>query len=144
LMRALPQRARRGLARKLFRAGTSNGQRVAIVLNERGVRCTMHALNFAQGDKTNPINLKINLTARIPILIDPDSPSGKPLTLIQSWMILHYFAQKDGKDRSRAVPMHAPGPINSSGTRPVIWPRLRRSVTAWGDRVGNGPACSEV
>jgi GST-like protein len=56
----------------------------------------MHVLNLVRGDKTKPDYLKINPTARIPILIDPDSQGGKPLTLIQSWRILYYLAQKGG------------------------------------------------
>ena len=36
-------------------------------------------------------------TARIPTLIDPDGPGGRPLTLIQSWAILYYLAEKTGK-----------------------------------------------
>ena len=40
---------------------------------------------------------KINPTARIPTLIDPDGPGGQPLTLIQSWAILYYLAEKTGK-----------------------------------------------
>ena len=41
-------------------AGTSNRQRAAIAVNERGARCTMHVLNLAQRDKTKPDYLKIN------------------------------------------------------------------------------------
>jgi len=96
LMRALPQRALRGVSKGTHTAGTSNGQRAAIAVNERGARCTMHVLNLVRGDKTKPDYLKINPTARIPILIDPDSQGGKPLTLIQSWRILYYLAQKGG------------------------------------------------
>jgi hypothetical protein len=40
----------------------------------------MHVPNLAQGDKTKPDYLKINPTARILLLIDPDSSGGKPLT----------------------------------------------------------------
>jgi len=57
----------------------------------------MHVLNLAQGDQRKPDYLKINPTARIPTLIDPDGPGGKPLTLIQSWAILYYLAEKTGK-----------------------------------------------
>src|SRR5439155_26081148 len=39
-------------------------------------------------------------TARIPTLIDPQGPDGKPLTLIQSWAILIYLAEKTGKLRA--------------------------------------------
>jgi len=82
---------------ELYTAGTGNGQRGAIAVNECNVPCTMHVLNLAQGDQKKPDYLKINPTARIPTLIDPDGPGGKPLTLIQSWAILYYLAEKTGK-----------------------------------------------
>src|SRR5258708_40183992 len=82
---------------ELYTAGTGNGQRGAIAVNECGVPCTMHGLNLAQGDQKKPDYLKINPTARIPTLIDPDGPDGKPLTLIQSSAILYYLAEKTGK-----------------------------------------------
>jgi GST-like protein len=82
---------------ELYTAGTGNGQRAAIAVNECGIQCTMHVLNLAQGDQKKPDYLKINPTARIPTLIDPDGPGGKPLTLIQSWAILYYLAEKTGR-----------------------------------------------
>ena len=82
---------------ELYTAGTGNGQRGAIAVNECDVPCTIHVLNLAQGDQKKPDYLKINPTARIPTLIDPDGPGGKPLTLIQSWAILYYLAEKTGK-----------------------------------------------
>ena len=53
---------------ELYTAGTGNGQRAAIAVNECGVPCTMHVLNLAQGDQKKPDYLKINPTARIPTL----------------------------------------------------------------------------
>jgi GST-like protein len=82
---------------ELYTAGTGNGQRAAIAVNECGIACTMHVLNLAQGDQRKPDYLKINPTARIPTLIDPDAPGGQKLTLIQSWAILYYLAEKTGK-----------------------------------------------
>ena len=95
---------------ELYTAGTGNGQRAAIAVNECGVQCTMHVLNLAQGDQKKPDYLKINPTARIPTLIDPDGPGGKPLTQIQSWAILYYLAEKTGRlipsDPLAASPSH--------------------------------------
>jgi glutathione S-transferase len=101
---------------ELYTAGTGNGQRAAIAVNECGIQCTMHVLNLAQGDQKKPDYLKINPTARIPTLIDPDGPGGKPLTLIQSWAILYYLAEKTG----RLIPS------DPLGTRPDL-PMARRS-----------------
>src|SRR3981081_2406495 len=85
---------------ELYTAGTGNGQRAAIAVNECGITCKIHVLNLAQGDQKKPDYLKINPTGRIPTLIDPQGPDGKPLTLYQSWAILIYLAEKTGKLRA--------------------------------------------
>src|SRR5213596_3170268 len=82
---------------ELYTAGTGNGQRGAIAVNECGVDCRIHVLNLGQQDQKAADYLKLNPTGRIPTLIDPDGPGGKPLTLIQSWAILYYLAEKTGK-----------------------------------------------
>src|SRR6202163_4754 len=97
MMRASHSRSSRGAAMELYTAGTGNGQRAAIAVNECGVPCTIHVLNLAQGDQKKPDYVKLNPTARIPTLIDPDGPGGKELVLYQSWAILMYLANKTGK-----------------------------------------------
>jgi GST-like protein len=82
---------------ELYTAGTGNGQRAAIAVNECGVPCTIHVLNLAEGDQKKPDYLNLNPTGRIPTLVDGDGPGGKPLTLIQSWAILLYLAEKTGR-----------------------------------------------
>jgi glutathione S-transferase len=56
----------------------------AIAVNECGVSCEIHVLNLGQGDQKAADYLKVNPTARIPTLIDPGGPGGKPLTVTQS------------------------------------------------------------
>jgi GSH-dependent disulfide-bond oxidoreductase len=87
---------------ELYTAGTGNGQRAAIAVNECGVTCKIHVLNLAQGDQKKPEYLKLNPTGRIPTLIDPEGPDEKPLTLYQSWAILIYLAEKTGKLRAHS------------------------------------------
>ena len=82
---------------ELYTAGTGNGQRAAIAVNECGVSCKIHVLNLGQGDQKAADYLKINPTARIPTLIDPEGSGGKPLTVTQSWAILMYLCEKTGK-----------------------------------------------
>ena len=36
---------------QLYTAGTGNGHRAAIAVNECGVTCSIHVLNLAQGDR---------------------------------------------------------------------------------------------
>jgi glutathione S-transferase len=83
--------------RELYTAGTGNGQRAAIAVNECGVPCKIHVLNLGQGAQKPADYLKINPSARIPTLIDPGGPGGKPLTVTQSWAILMYLCEKTGK-----------------------------------------------
>src|ERR1700688_3062275 len=54
-------------------------------------------VNLGQGDQKAADYVKINPTARIPTLIDPEGPGGKPLTVTQSWAILMYLCEKTGK-----------------------------------------------
>lgn len=84
-------------AMELYTAGTGNGQRAAIAVNECGVSCNIHVLNLGQGDQKKPDYLKVNPTGRIPTLIDPDGPGGQSLTVVQSWAILMYLCEKTGK-----------------------------------------------
>ena len=80
-----------------YTAGTSNGQRVAIALEELGLAYTAHKLNLGNGDQKKPEYLAINPAGMIPAIVDHDGPSGKPLTLAQSGAIIMYLAEKTGK-----------------------------------------------
>src|SRR5713101_2980531 len=82
---------------ELYTASTANGQRGAIAVNECGIPCTMHRLDLRAGEHQTPEYRKLNPSARIPTLIDPEGPDGKPLILTQSWAILFYLAEKSGR-----------------------------------------------
>src|SRR5258708_4847945 len=86
-----------GSEMELYTAGTGNGQRAAIAVNECGVACKINVRNLGQGEQKNPDYMKLNATGRIPTLIDPEGPGGKPLTVTQSWAILLYLCEKTGK-----------------------------------------------
>src|SRR5207302_4210797 len=77
--------------------GRAARDRAAIAVNEGGVPCKIHVLNLGKGDQKAADHLKINRNARIPTLIDPEGPGGKPLTVTQSWAILMYLCEKTGK-----------------------------------------------
>jgi GST-like protein len=80
----------------LYTAGTANGHRAAIALEESGLPYRAHKLNLQAGDQRKPEYLKINPAAAIPAIVDQDGPGGKPLTLSQSGAILLYVAEKAG------------------------------------------------
>lgn len=80
-----------------YTAGTGNGHRAAIALEEAGLAYRTHKLNLAAGDARKPEYLAINPAAMIPAIVDQDGPGGKPLTIAQSGAIALYLAEKSGK-----------------------------------------------
>jgi GSH-dependent disulfide-bond oxidoreductase len=80
---------------------TPNGHKVHIMLEECGYRLgrdwTAHPVNIGAGDQFKPEFLKISPNNKIPALVDPDGPDGKPIALFESGAILLYLAAKTGK-----------------------------------------------
>lgn len=81
----------------LYTAGTANGHRAAIALEESGLAYRAHKLNLQAGDQRQPDYLKINPAAAIPAIVDDEGPGGKPLALAQSGAIVLYVAEKSGR-----------------------------------------------
>jgi len=81
----------------LYAAGTSNGMRARIALEECGLAYTLHPVDLAKGENRTPQFLAMNPNGQIPVIVDRDGPGGKPLTLSQSTAILIYAAEKSGK-----------------------------------------------
>ena len=81
----------------LYAAGTSNGMRARIALEECGLPYTLHPIDLAKGENRTPQFLAMNPNGQIPVIVDRDGPGGKPLTLSQSTAILLYAAEKSGK-----------------------------------------------
>jgi GSH-dependent disulfide-bond oxidoreductase len=80
---------------------TPNGHKVHIMLEECGLRLgrdwQAHAVNIGTGDQFKPEFLKISPNNKIPALVDPDGPDGKPIAVFESGAILIYLAAKFGK-----------------------------------------------
>lgn len=80
---------------------TPNGHKVHIMLEECGLRLNRdwraHAVNIGQGDQFKPEFLRISPNNKIPALVDPHGPDGKPIHLFESGAILLYLAAKTGK-----------------------------------------------
>jgi GSH-dependent disulfide-bond oxidoreductase len=80
-----------------YTANSSNGQRVAIMLEECGLPYRLHRLDLMAGDQRKPEFLHINPAGAIPAIVDDDAPGGAPLALAQSGAILLYLAEKTGR-----------------------------------------------
>ncbi len=80
---------------------TPNGHKVHIMLEECGLRLgrdwRVHPIDIAKGDQFEPAFLKISPNNKIPAMVDPQGPDGKPISLFESGAILLYLAGKTGK-----------------------------------------------
>ncbi|MBM3539794.1 MAG: glutathione S-transferase [Alphaproteobacteria bacterium] len=81
----------------LYTAGTGNGRRASVMLEECGVPYTVHKLDLTKGEQKTPEYLKINPLGAIPAIVDHDGPGGQKITLSQSGAIALYLCEKTGK-----------------------------------------------
>jgi GSH-dependent disulfide-bond oxidoreductase len=82
---------------QLYSLPTPNGVKVSIMLEEIGLPYEAHLVDFGKGDQRTPEYLSLNPYGKIPAIIDPVGPGGKPLPLFESGAILLYLAEKTEK-----------------------------------------------
>ncbi|MBN8950308.1 MULTISPECIES: glutathione binding-like protein [unclassified Rhizobium] len=82
---------------QLYSLPTPNGVKVSIALEELGLAYEPHLVSFSTNDQKSPEFLSLNPNGRIPAIIDPIGPDGKPIGLFESGAILVYLAEKTGK-----------------------------------------------
>jgi GST-like protein len=82
---------------QLYSVPTPNGVKVSIMLEEIGLPYEPHFINIGENQTWGPEYLSLNPNGKIPAIIDPDGPGGKPLGLFESGAILLYLAEKTGK-----------------------------------------------
>ncbi len=82
---------------EVFSWPTPNGHKVHIMLEELGLAWKAIPVNIGTGDQFKPEFLKISPNNKIPALVDPDGPDGKPISIFESGAILVYLAGKTGK-----------------------------------------------
>jgi GST-like protein len=90
---------------QLYSFPTPNGVKVSIMLEETGLPYEPHAVNISKNESWTPEFLSLNPNGKIPAIVDPNGPGGKPLGLFESGAILQYLAEKTGqflpKDEAR-------------------------------------------
>jgi GST-like protein len=82
---------------QLYSLPTPNGVKVSIMLEEIGLPYEVHLVDFGKDDQRTPEFLSLNPNGKIPAIIDPNGPGGKPLGLFESGAILQYLAEKTGQ-----------------------------------------------
>ena len=90
---------------QLYSVPTPNGVKVSIMLEETGLPYEAHRVAFDKNEQTTPEFLSLSPNNKIPALLDPDGPGGKPFGLFESGAILLYLAEKTG----RFIPTDAAG-----------------------------------
>jgi len=81
---------------QLYSLNTPNGQKVSLCLEEMGLAYDAHLVHIGKGDQHDPEYLLINPNGKIPSLVDPNGPDGKPIALMESIVILIYLAELSG------------------------------------------------
>jgi GSH-dependent disulfide-bond oxidoreductase len=76
---------------------TPNGIKLTILLEELAVPYTLHFVNIGRGEQFKPEFLAISPNNRIPAIVDPEGPDGKPLSVFESGAIMIYLADKFGR-----------------------------------------------
>ncbi|OOG62184.1 glutathione S-transferase [Rhodanobacter sp. B04] len=82
---------------QLYSLNTPNGVKVSIMLEEAGLPYEPHLVDIMKDESHTPEFLSLNPNGKIPAIIDPDGPDGRPLGLFESGAILLYLADKSGK-----------------------------------------------
>jgi GST-like protein len=76
---------------------TPNGYKISIMLEECRLPYRMIPVNISKGDQFKPEFLAISPNNRMPAIVDPDGPGGKPISIFESGAILQYLGRKTGK-----------------------------------------------
>jgi GST-like protein len=82
---------------QLYSFPTPNGVKVSIALEEAGLPYEAHMVDIGKNESWTTEFLSLNPNGKIPAILDPNGPSGKPLGLFESGAILQYIADRTGK-----------------------------------------------
>lgn len=82
---------------QLYSLPTPNGVKASIMLEETGLPYEPHLIDIGKNETWGVEYLSLNPNGKIPAIIDPNGPEGKPIALFESGAILVYLAEKTGK-----------------------------------------------
>jgi GST-like protein len=76
---------------------TPNGRKISVALEEMALPYTIRIVDTGKGQQFDPEFLKISPNGKIPAIIDPEGPGGKPVSVFESGAILIYLGEKSGR-----------------------------------------------
>ena len=94
---AVHKAARRGRLIELYYWPTPNGWKISIMLEECGLPYVVRPVDISKGEQFTPEFLAISPNNRIPAIVDPQGPDGRPISVFESGAILQYLGRKTGK-----------------------------------------------
>jgi GSH-dependent disulfide-bond oxidoreductase len=97
---ALPRRpgtVRRDAPIELYYWPTPNGWKISIMLEECGLPYVVRPVDISKGEQFAPAFLAVSPNNRIPAVVDPRGPAGRPISVFESGAILQYLGRKTGK-----------------------------------------------
>jgi hypothetical protein len=109
---------------------TPNGWKISIMLEESGLPYNVIPVNIARGDQFKPAFLNISPNNRMPAIVDPDGPGGRPISVFES---------APSCNTSAAKPENSPRPASAlvwrwtsgcSGRWPISSPRPVKLITS--------------
>jgi len=81
---------------QLYAFDTPNGRKISVALEEMGLRYDVHVVDIGKGEQFDPAFLKISPNNKIPAIVDPQGPTGAPVSVFESGAILIYLGEKTG------------------------------------------------
>ena len=91
------QKAPRAKAIALYYWPTPNGWKISIMLEERGLSYVIRPVDISKGEQFSAQFLAISPNNRMPAIVDPSGPGGRPISVFESGAILQYLGRKTGK-----------------------------------------------
>ena len=82
---------------ELYYWPTPNGHKITIMLEECALPYVIKPVNISKGEQFTPEFLAIAPNNRMPAIVDPDGPDGKPISIFESGAILQYLGRKSGQ-----------------------------------------------
>jgi GST-like protein len=76
---------------------TPNGRKISVALEEMALPYRVNTVDITKGEQHEPAFLAISPNNRIPAIVDPDGPDGRPISVFESGAILLYLAEKTGR-----------------------------------------------
>ena len=76
---------------------TPNGRKISVALEEMELPYRVHTVDISKDEQFDPAFLAISPNNKIPAIVDPEGPDGKPISVFESGAILIYLAEKTGR-----------------------------------------------